>query len=354
MIHSFSLKNVGCFRDRTTLRFEKEEEDWEGDKYKPVDCFDTNKEDWKVLPTLAFVGSSGAGKSLMGKILEEFSRNIMLGENPLNNHYSTLQAHHNSHKDDLSQFSILVFVDNAFFSYQVVCHETGIKSETLSKNRAIVFQRYGREELEIHTCKEIEKIKPFFDFICKIYNLDPKLTAEDCKFAHRIIRDLLHVSGEAIKDRSDYQIRTNFDFLPDRFEGLSERQYQIEMLAYRVVEVLRYGALLVIDKPFHDFDYYTLKYFLELFHDKNINVNKAQLILNTQCYWLMDTVLRSDQVIIFDKQPKDYPEIYKLSDMDLGFLQKHERLSTWFFRNKFGGCNYVSERCYDLSSFYTE
>ena len=83
------------------------------------------------------------------------------------------------------------------------------------------------------------------------------------------------------------------------------------------LEVLEFGSVLVVDELHRSLHPKLLNFLVNLFHNKETNKNKAQLIFTAHDTSLMDPkVMDRDQFWFVDKDDKKASQLYPLSDFN--------------------------------------
>ena len=105
------------------------------------------------------------------------------------------------------------------------------------------------------------------------------------------------------------------------------------------VDILENGSVVFVDELHNHFHPLMTKFLINLFHDKNINKNNAQLIFTTHETTLLDQeMFRRDQIYFCEKNNKS-TKIYPLSDFK---VRKDNNLERSYLLGHFGALPYFS------------
>ncbi|WP_417809978.1 AAA family ATPase [Thioclava sp.] len=103
-----------------------------------------------------------------------------------------------------------------------------------------------------------------------------------------------------------------------------------------IMEAFENGSVLVIDELESSFHPHIAELIINLFNDKKVNVNGAQLIFSTHNIGLMSPeLLRRDQLWLTEKN-KGETVLASLEDFDKGFVKIDSPFGKWYADGRFG------------------
>lgn len=110
-------------------------------------------------------------------------------------------------------------------------------------------------------------------------------------------------------------------------------------IAGPVLDILKRGRLLVIDELDSSLHTLLVRFLVNLFHDKDINVHGAQIVFTTHDTALLDAdVFRRDQIWFVEKDLQQASELTPLSDFS---PRKHEALERGYLDGRYGGIPFL-------------
>ena len=114
-----------------------------------------------------------------------------------------------------------------------------------------------------------------------------------------------------------------------------------------IKDALDNGKILVIDEFDKSLHPFIIKYIVEIFNDKEVNKNNAQLIFNTHDTNLLDLeLLRRDQIWFAEKNIKDGAcSIYPLDDFS---VRKNENVLKGYLLGRYGAIPFLNNNFDDL------
>ena len=147
-----------------------------------------------------------------------------------------------------------------------------------------------------------------------------------------INRNLFSMSGiHALYYKSQFVDNV---YLPFNQESNGTRA--LYTLGGKMLDVLAYGGILLVDELETSFHSYLAKILIRLFQNKRINSKNAQLIFTTHDTNLLDrTLFRKDQVWFTEKNNFGVTELYSLQDFSE--VKEDTPFDKWYLAGKFGG-----------------
>lgn len=207
---------------------------------------------------------------------------------------------------------------------------------------------YSYEKYDNDNNKELEKFALKFlkktDFnICgyKVYleNKDENNTSSSSICEYYIpYMPIYNIKTKHIIDNNLYE----FDILE---ESLGTQV--VFSLIPVIKDALDNGKILVIDEFDKSLHPFIIKYIVEIFNDKEVNKNNAQLIFNTHDTNLLDLeLLRRDQIWFAEKNIKDGAcSIYPLDDFS---VRKNENVLKGYLLGRYGAIPFLNNNFDDL------
>jgi AAA15 family ATPase/GTPase len=154
------------------------------------------------------------------------------------------------------------------------------------------------------------------------------------------------VSGFQMEKRSDrfevssfYGLYSNGQNIGKTDLPLNEESFGTRALFFigcRILQALQSGSPFLIDEVDSGLHSYITQMIVDLFRNKRINHNNAQLIFTTHDVNLLDqNTIRKDQVWFTGKDKCGVSELFSLSDFD--DVREDTPFAKWYINNKFGG-----------------
>ena len=108
------------------------------------------------------------------------------------------------------------------------------------------------------------------------------------------------------------------------------------------LDVLKHGYVLVVDELNNELHPYLIKFIIQMFHNKTINRNNAQLILTThETSILRQDIFRRDQIWFTEKDEYNATNLFPLSDFNP--RKNVENLETNYLNGRYGGLPYMRD-----------
>ncbi|MBP1615363.1 MAG: ATP-binding protein [Bacteroidetes bacterium] len=132
-----------------------------------------------------------------------------------------------------------------------------------------------------------------------------------------------------------YNAEERIEDIDFHFENESYGTRQLFVLGGKILQSLESGIPLLVDEMDTGFHTYISSFILDVYRNKRINKNNAQLILTTHDINLLnEDCLRRDQVWFTEKSDKGVSELYSLSDFE--GVREDTAFAKWYMANKFG------------------
>lgn len=118
------------------------------------------------------------------------------------------------------------------------------------------------------------------------------------------------------------------------FESLGTRS--LFLLGIKIIEALDKGYTLFVDELDSSFHTYITQYIINMFQDKRLNKNNAQLLMTTHDVQLMDEkTLRLDQIWLMEKKADFSSDLVSLADFN--DIDESTHIAEWYMAKRFGG-----------------
>ena len=154
------------------------------------------------------------------------------------------------------------------------------------------------------------------------------------------------VSGFELEKRSDRFEISSYHGLYDNQEKIGKETLPLKeesfgtralfFIGCRILQALQTGCPFLIDEMDSGLHSYITKLIVDIFRNKRINKNNAQLIFTTHDVNLLDqNSIRKDQVWFTGKDEYGVSELFSLSDFD--DVREDTPFAKWYINNKFGG-----------------
>lgn len=184
------------------------------------------------------------------------------------------------------------------------------------------------------------------DFNVDGYNIiEEKITEEKLRNMPNFIKNFISV------DTPMYKVNTKHIIDGNEFEfNIKEESLGTQVIFSFIPiikDVLDNGKVLIIDEFDKSLHPFIVKYIVEFFNDKELNVNNAQLIFNTQDTNLLDLeLLRRDQIWFAEKNNKNGSStIYPLDDFA---VRKTENIEKGYLLGRYGAIPFLESNFDDL------
>ena len=198
------------------------------------------------------------------------------------------------------------------------------------------------KKLEKFALKFLEKA----DFNIKGYNvIERKLTEDQINKLPELIKSFVPADTKFFKINTKHVVSGNEYELEIEEESLGT---QVVFSFIPVIkDVLDNKKILIIDEFDKSLHPFLVKYIVEIFNDKKINKNGAQLIFNTHDTNLLDLeLLRRDQIWFAEKNDKDGSStIYPLDDFS---VRKNENVEKGYLLGRYGAIPFLNNNLDDL------
>ncbi len=175
---------------------------------------------------------------------------------------------------------------------------------------------------------------------------------EDSPLHHKMLVELLAFADLGIKEfstpaeereiervtmrhdrRMGDELIEQIDF---KFYDESYGTRQLFVLGGKILQSLETGLPLFVDEMDTGFHTYLTSFLVDLYRNRRINKNNAQLIITTHDINLLDErCIRRDQVWFTEKSEDGSSELFSLSDFE--GVREDTPFARWYMANKFGG-----------------
>ncbi|OQY39406.1 MAG: hypothetical protein B6226_02010 [Candidatus Cloacimonetes bacterium 4572_65] len=175
-------------------------------------------------------------------------------------------------------------------------------------------------EVKIRDMGRNEIPSQFLDLIQQVSNVNTPLKATSTKVSttHQVL------VGDIVET-------AQFDFFKEESDGT---QLLIEYLG-PFYDILKRGATLIIDEIETSLHIELVRYLIQIFHDKSLNTNGAQLLFTTHNVNLLDlSLFRRDQIWFAEKGKDGASDYYSL--FDFNGVRREENIMKGYLRGKFG------------------
>ena len=398
MLLQFKFKNHECFYDETIL-------DLTATKEKRHIDSTININGNNILPIIEIHGANASGKSSLLKALS-FMFEIIKSSNKLdlNNDLPTMPfLFSNNAKNENSEYEISIVLGDFEYRYGFSINKNGFDEEWLYKkkfskttnaNQKIIFERFNNKVnftssynnskktwelfgnnktinsnkllvLSTIALKEEKGIfRDVYNYINKydfkiedIYNNQVSINLLNqnhliYKKFSKILNEfdpcLLGIQIDKVNEKDIYTIsgiHKDIDnnsniLLPIQNE--SAGTYKILNILPIILVNLEIGGLLCIDELDTKFHPLLFKKIVNMYKDKNINKNNAQLIFTAHSTFLLDSdILRRDEIYLVEKNKDGKSRLYSLSEFrDLRVDADYEKK---YLTGQFGAIPYENE-----------
>lgn len=217
-------------------------------------------------------------------------------------------------------------------------------------NRATIERGGFLEYLDAN--KDDPEVKKFLLSMLK----HAEINIQDYEFESRILENAdsvfpgLHINGMPVARVKQYKLETIHQV--EQNDGRIE-SYKLDfshesagtmlLFAYGpiIIEALKNGRTIVIDELDNSLHPSLTRYLVELFNDKNVNKNGAQLIFNSHDVSLLDLdLLRRDQIYFVEKNFKTgVTDLYSLADFS---PRKTENIQKGYLQGRYGAIPFIN------------
>ncbi len=108
-------------------------------------------------------------------------------------------------------------------------------------------------------------------------------------------------------------------------------------LSFKLIDALRNGSTFIIDELTMHLHPEVSKFIIELFHNKKINKNKAQLIFTTHDISILSSkIFLRDQIWFTEKNKFGATQLFSLLEFDKNEVRKNTNFGEWYLKGRFG------------------
>ena len=397
MLLQFKFKNYKCFYDETILDLVATQE-----KRHLESTIDVNGN--KILPVIEIHGANASGKSSVLEALHFMFEIIKMSNKiDINNDLPTFSFAFNNKKNENSEFEVSICLDDYEYRYGFSMNKDGFDEEWLYKKKfssttktvqKIVFERVkdhinfgssydeykkiwnlfsnnansSTKKLLILSNVAIKEekgiLRDIYDYINKFnFRVESVFEPQSSlnilyknnllyeKFQN-IIREfdpcLLGIKIDKNSDGTSYKISGIHQNIDDNSHMLLPLQYESDgtIKIFNIMPIILYnlevGGLLCIDELDVKFHPLLFKKIVNMYKDKNINKNKAQLIYTAHSTFLFNSEnLRRDELYLIEKDTYGKSKLYSLSEFrNLRVDADYEKR---YLTGKFGAIPYEDE-----------
>ncbi len=322
----------------------------------------------KVLPSSIIIGTNGAGKSNLFLSLKHLQTLLIAGE------VSSYYPHKLNEINRPTQIDIQFIMNNKRVFYGIDFTNDQVVNEFLylfdDDSEVTIFDR-DLENYEQNAFDEIIKkhssgkkvflslLNQYCDdeFIKSVYNYLTNQVVIISSYEHEEV-DLFQQSVDMFKENNDMimvtkllsnidigikkfylkdnQIIVNYDNMELNLVEESIGTKKLFTLLVLFNEILTNGKIIIIDEFEKNLHLAIIKYFINLFNEKSINTNNAQLIFTTHNSSLLDlSIFRRDQIWFMEKNLKGMnTECYSL--YNIMNVSQNENIEKGYILGKYG------------------